>query len=419
MLKENGKLEKQVAIVLGGTNPHISLIQNLKNRGYYTILVDYLENPPAKAFADEHLVISTLDHLYVKKIAEERKASLVISLCIDQANVTACYVSEKLGLSAPYSYKTSINVTNKKKMKETLLRNKIPSAKYQITSDLSEFNYKDFKYPLIIKPVDSNSSKGVQKIDNSDQLKNIFEKTKNYSREGSVVIEEFQKGKEIGVDCVIKDTEAYIIMTRERIKLSEEGVNGQQQIHGSIWPASISQEGILKLQSLAKKIADCFHLNNTPLMIQTIFFDDTFNVIEFAARIGGGENYNIIKRHTGFDMINAGIESFLHNSIDLFYDQPNGFYGDLYLYVSSCILGKIIGLKTLKDKGIIEDFHIFKNIGDEIGSELSSNNRIGSLIVKASSKDLVFERLIKAVEAIQIFDSKGNNVFLKDLYDFK
>ena len=29
------------AIVLGGTRPHITLIQKLKDRGYYVILIDY------------------------------------------------------------------------------------------------------------------------------------------------------------------------------------------------------------------------------------------------------------------------------------------------------------------------------------------------------------------------------------------
>ena len=36
------------AIVLGGVAPHISLIERLKNRGFEVILIDYLDDPPAK-----------------------------------------------------------------------------------------------------------------------------------------------------------------------------------------------------------------------------------------------------------------------------------------------------------------------------------------------------------------------------------
>ena len=62
------------AIVLGGTYPHSALIQKLKARGYYTILVDYLDHPAAKPFADEHIQESTLDMDKVCQIAKEQKA---------------------------------------------------------------------------------------------------------------------------------------------------------------------------------------------------------------------------------------------------------------------------------------------------------------------------------------------------------
>ena len=74
----------KTAIVLGGTFPHRELILKLKAKGYYTILIDYYENPIAKAVADEHLRESTLDREKVLSIARERNASLVISTCIDQ-----------------------------------------------------------------------------------------------------------------------------------------------------------------------------------------------------------------------------------------------------------------------------------------------------------------------------------------------
>ena len=41
------KDRNKTVIVLGGTAPHIELIKQLKSRGYYVILVDYLDNPPA------------------------------------------------------------------------------------------------------------------------------------------------------------------------------------------------------------------------------------------------------------------------------------------------------------------------------------------------------------------------------------
>ena len=82
----------KTAIVLGGTVPHITLINKLKERGFYTILVDFFDNPPAQKYADEHIKESTLDKDVIVKIAQKRKVDLVISTCIDQANSICCYV---------------------------------------------------------------------------------------------------------------------------------------------------------------------------------------------------------------------------------------------------------------------------------------------------------------------------------------
>ena len=121
-------MNKPIALVLGGTVPHVHLIELLKERGYYTVLLDYTPNPPAKEYADEHLPVSTLDNEAVLKVARERKASLVISTNVDQANVTCCYVSEKLGLYSPYSYEIALDVTDKQRMSRLSGRGRKPQT---------------------------------------------------------------------------------------------------------------------------------------------------------------------------------------------------------------------------------------------------------------------------------------------------
>ena len=94
-------MNEKKAIVLGGTAPHAMLINKLKKRGYYVILVDYLKESPGKKVADKHICESTLDLDKVYDIAKRENVSLVISTCIDQANLTCCYVAEKLNLTKP------------------------------------------------------------------------------------------------------------------------------------------------------------------------------------------------------------------------------------------------------------------------------------------------------------------------------
>ena len=100
-------------LVLAGGADQIALIQELKSRGHEVVLLDYFENPPAKPYADKHIVASTLDVEAVEKYAKEENVSLICTACTDQALLSVSYVSERLGLPCYIDYQTGLNVTNK------------------------------------------------------------------------------------------------------------------------------------------------------------------------------------------------------------------------------------------------------------------------------------------------------------------
>jgi carbamoylphosphate synthase large subunit len=204
------------SIVLGGTNPHIELIRNLKERGYYTILVDYAENPLAKDYADEHILESSMDKDKVLEIAKDRDVDLVISTCSDQANVTACYVAEKLGLPAPYSYQTSLNVTNKTLMKEIMWANNIPTSRFVTVTAGDHPDYSSLEFPLVVKPADSYGSRGVRKANHLSEIEGHLKEAIEISKVNTAIVEEYVEGEEISVDCYVLDGKAHVIMLRHK-----------------------------------------------------------------------------------------------------------------------------------------------------------------------------------------------------------
>ena len=86
------------ALVLAGGLPQIALINDLKQRGFFTILADYNENPVAKDYADKFYQVSTLDVDAITRIAKEEKVDFLITVCTDQALLTVAKVSETLEL---------------------------------------------------------------------------------------------------------------------------------------------------------------------------------------------------------------------------------------------------------------------------------------------------------------------------------
>ncbi len=402
------------AIVLGGTNAHIPLLVKLKARGFYTILVDYLENPIAKHLADEHVIESTLDFEKVKQITRQKNATLIISTSIDQANLTVCYVAEQLGLPAPYSYETARNVTDKLLMKKIMLENLIPTAKYKEVSNQADAHNLDIKFPLIVKPADNCGSKGVRKVNNSAELEKHLTEAICLSRNRKALIEEFLHGREIVADCFVKNHKVHIISIYEKFNIiSPKTV---VQCFRSIRPVTISPSADLNLRQICQRIANAFNLNNTSLFVQTIVDGDDVKVIEFAPRVAGGLAYRATLLSTGFDAIDATLDTFLGIQTEISFHSADAYYTTNSIYGFQGTFCKVAGYTNLIERGVIEEFSHYKTTGMCVSPNLTSSDRIGGFIVKAASKDELFAKTEIAMDSLEILNGDIKCAMIKNLF---
>ena len=408
-------MNKKTAIVLGGTSPHIALIQKLKDRGYYTILVDYLNNPPAKKVADMHIKESTLDNDAVFCVAKEHKADIVISACVDQANITACYVAEKLGLPHPYSFELASYITNKGYMKKIMFENNIPTSKYIYLEPNQKLPDIDLHYPVMVKPADSCAASGVKKATNRAEMQRFYSEAKKVSRNGRVVIEEFVKGEEVSVYSFVSHGKANIIMISQRMSVIE-GEERVLKCYATLAPAPMSKIAFDKIQVACTKIANAFGLDNTPLHVQVIVDEDEIDIIEIAPRVGGGVSYHTIKSNTEFDILEATIDSYLQIPVKLHYVEPKYYYTVNILYGTPCIYDRVDGVEGLITAGIIESFHYHKTKGMEITSDRASGGRIAAAVVKGKTKKELLSKIEYMFSKIEAYDNEGNPMMRKDLY---
>lgn len=403
------------AIVLGGTNPHIDLIKNLKKRGFENILIDYANNPPAKQFADKHILESNLDQEKVLEIARDFQANLVINICLDQQMPVACYVSEKLGLPIPYSYETAQLVTNKELMKRKMVDSDIPTSKHIIVDENLEFDYLDLNYPVVIKPVDGTGALGVGKANNGQELKRLLPEALQVSKAKKTIVEEFNEGKEFNVYCFVKEGKTEILLIGQKFKMADLGKTGMQNV-GSIFSPEIPSSLEKKIGLIANKIASCFNLKNSPILIQTIVHGEDVKVIEIAARIGGTGSYKTIKMFTKFDIIDATVSAFLGQNFELKRKPIDNFYATNILYMKPGIFSHLVGEKELLKERIIEEFIPLKTRGVEVGENMVSRSKLGFFIVKAANKQELFNKISRAIEKIEAYDISGEPILQKDLF---
>lgn len=394
------------AFVLGGTVPHIELINKLKARGYHVTLIDYYDNPPAKVAADAHVKASTLDLEVVKKIAEEGNADLVISSCIDQANSVACYVAEQLNLPHPYTYAKSLEVTRKGLMKTIFKQNGIPTSDFYLI-DKDEAREIKLPFPFVIKPTDANSSKGVFKINSKEEFYEKIEESIRISREGKAIVEGFVKGTEIQVDCVVIDHRAHVLMTSDKVAFDNGG--RELQVTGFSVPGIRCESFSKRLQEIAQGIADAFELDNTPFFYQAICDENEVYVLEFAPRLPGGTRFETVKLVSGFDYIESSIRSFLKEPIEGEINNPKEKYVMRFLYMKPGVFDHIKGVEDLLADGTVNHFFPFVIKGKQIDSSMSSGNRICAIMTNGKTYGEAECKIATALEQLSVIDADGND----------
>ena len=402
------KDKKPVAIVLGGIYPHGRTLDKLKERGYYTVLIDYFDNPPAAVHADLHINKSAMAYEEVLAVAREMDARLVMSPCLDQQIVIAVKVAEALGLPHPFDSRTAVNVTNKKYMKTMMQENGIPTARYYQVREDSDLSALALDYPLIVKPVDGCGAAGVTRVDSPEGLPAAVKMAIHWSWSDEAIVEEFKSGMEISAYTYVKNHKARLVTTQNRISFMSDQVI---KCYGAISPAEISEQVRSRVEEIATKIARVFELDTTPLFLQAIIGeDDSVSVIEFSPRLGGGTCYRLMETNAGFDMLDASIDSYLNIVNEQEPEREKHCYLIYQVQALECIYDHTEGLEELREAGVISDYFFQKTRGMHITTEKASSARVAALLVKGTEKGECLARLQQAMKVIRVIDEDGKDV---------
>jgi biotin carboxylase len=406
--------KSKLALVLGGTEDHIKLIENLKERGYFTVLVDYYDNPPAKSSADQHIKESTLDVKCVLRIAKKLRTDLIISTCIDQALLTVAYVSEELNLPCHISYKQALEFTNKAYMKRKMIRNSIPTSKFLIVDEKSYDKKLDLHLPVVVKPVDSNSSNGVNKVAHMSELQPVIKNSLSFSRSKKVIIEEFNEGREFSIDIIIRDSKPKILMVTENIKNLE---GGNFTIVQNIYRDNMETAFLDQIMKIAQQISKAYSLKNSPLLLQLIKNKRGIYVIEFSPRVGGGSKCHFIERNLGFDVVEYFVDIVLGQATSI--EMLKGIYKYSLINYVYALPGQITyfqGFSDLINKGFIIDYFVYKRPGVFVDANISSSDRLLGYMVSDNELSSLNSKLRLIDNQVAILDKVGHDIMLHNLF---
>lgn len=200
-------------MILGAGEGQLNLIRRAKDAGWYTLVVSPQGNYPGFRLADECLYENISSEEAILGLANEHRIDAIATDQTDVSVPTVQYVSEQLKL--PHIECTDIrNFQEKSRMRRICEAAGILTIPFLVTDNASDALrfFEQIGSAVIIKPIDSQGSRGVHKITSVPELYEGFDDAKAYSKSGTVIIEKFIDGQEIEVDSIVYQNELKAVL---------------------------------------------------------------------------------------------------------------------------------------------------------------------------------------------------------------
>ncbi len=389
-------------IVLAGTKWQIPLVKKIKENGYNPIVFNLLPDSPAFDYADDFRVV---DILNVEDCIENAVDFNPIAFMSDECDIAI----PSIAALSEYFHLNSIGeemaelYTNKYKMRlfgqakgfDTPLFFKCDT----VNDAINKFEQYDRK--MIMKPMDSNSSRGVYTINDINDIIQHFDESVQFSKiEKSILLEEYIEGTEFTIDG-IKTSKGHVSLAISEKKHYSYNENIACSLFFSHYNEKYDYD-------LLRKMNDTFvNLSGLPFGLthaEYKYRDGKFYLIEIGARGGGNlisaiivptisgvDNYNYLIRKT------LGLPCKEDIVLDEAYKQKGAVLNFFDTDGKEGVVKEIIGEEFLEECDNILDYALYFSVGDRIKLAADDSKRIGYYIAYGNSKNEL-NNIIRKVE---------------------
>ncbi len=256
----------------------LPILQAIKTKGNILSVVGSKLDDPAHSLADHSININYSDVDLLYKHISENNYDGIVPGCNDRSYMSLAYVAEKLNFNGFDNYETVLTIHHKDKFRAFAEAHNYPVSK--AINDKSKID--NLKFPIIIKPIDSFSGKGINKVETINDVEKFWEEAINYSISGAVVAEEFVEGNLYSHSAFIKNKKIVVdFFVNEYCTVYPYQVNSSNV--STLLDEKI-QEGLREwTEQFAQDLDLCDGLVHT----QFISDNDTFSLIEIARRCPG------------------------------------------------------------------------------------------------------------------------------------
>ena len=204
-------------LVILGTNEYQNpLIVRAKELGYETHVFGWKTGAIGETTADVYHDVNIMDYDKLWEEVQKVNPCGVASIASELAMHPMNFLLRKMGIPCN-SLETEKIATNKYLMRCAMRDGGVDGPKFTLVEQgFDKSVLKDFGYPLIIKPVDLSSSRGVMKINSESELDEAIAYAMGWSKTKQCILEEFIEGPEYSGESIAYEGKYKLLVVTEK-----------------------------------------------------------------------------------------------------------------------------------------------------------------------------------------------------------
>jgi hypothetical protein len=378
-------MKKKDALVLAGGAWQVPLINFLNLKNYNVTVVDPYSDSPGVLLASNHIKADVKDYTSILKKMQDINylPSIVLT---DQSDVA---VQTQAIISSAHNLKCNDpNVverfTNKFWMRSFAKKSGIPIPDFEKVRNIDDviaFMNKHSGKAIMLKPADSQSSRGIFKIEpeNSTSLNVLFDESFSQTRLDFIIAEVFFEGIELTLEGFCQSGKHHTLTTSQK-KHFRVGIASDL-----IYPSNISPNILHKIIAANDLFVELSGLNIAITHAEYLLnpITEEFCMVEIACRGGGTHiSSDIVPWVTGIDLYSSLLNAYIGDNTSIIIEIPQQKSAVLHFFeFPNGTVRSISGIDEINSMNSVFKLHLEFKIGDIIYSAADDRSRQGFVII--------------------------------------
>ena len=402
-------------LVLGANPETVSLVVKAREMGCFTVVTDYNHDAMAKRYADKALDVDASDVEALERVVRDEHIDGILLGVAEALSISYCRLCARMGMPCFATEELFALLTDKRRFKDVCRQYGVPVVpEYDVTGQNGSENV---EFPVVVKPVDGCSSKGISICRNKQELDDGVQKALSFSRQKQILVERYMDKGEVVIYYVFQDGEPTFLAMCDRYTNKEQ--DGVAQLPTAyIFPSRFTSMYERKIDSRVGEMFRGIGIKNGVMFIQS-FVDETGNVFfyEPGYRLNGAQEHIILSRVIGIDAKELLVRYALTGRVsEAVLSQVKRSFSEVACkfspLVKEGVIAKIEGIEEIRRQPEVVAVQPSYKPGDKVEGFGTLRQIVTRIYLVADNYAKLFSAMRRIYSLLRVEDEFGQNMLL-------